>query len=444
MSNEPLKITSFEIENVKKVRAVSYKPAQDGLTVIGGRNGQGKTSVLDAIAYALGGEKFRPSELQNRDGMNPATIKVTLSNGIVVERSGKNASLKVTDPTGMRAGQKLLDAVIEVLALNLPKFLEASGKDKAKTLLRTLGIEDQLDALDKEEKRLYDDRTLAGREADEKKKYAANLPEFADVPDQLLSLNDLKDELTEILAWNADRQAKINNIEKLKNNYELESKRLEDLKQRMRDLEEQIVHQKEKTESSLKDYSLACQVGHPEERDASEVEKKIDDMENINAKIRQNNEKSMAMDVAKQKAEVVSALTNKIEDVRRRRMELLKSVPMPLEGLSIEDGELIYKGAKWDCMSSMEQTLVGISICHAVNPACGFVLLDRLECFDTAQLSALDNWMNKLQIQGISTRVSTGDECTLIIEDGIVRDDDTAVHTETKPEPKKEVELEDF
>lgn len=441
--SEVLKITSFEIENVKKVRAVSYRPAQDGLTVIGGKNGQGKTSILDAIAYALGGEKFRPSELQNRDGMNPANIKVTLSNGIIVERSGKNASLKVTDPTGMRAGQKLLDAVIEVLALNLPKFLEASGKEKAKVLLHTLGIEEQLEALDKEEKKAYDDRTLAGREADEKKKYAQGLPEFADVPEELLSLNDLKNELTEILSWNAACQAKINNIEKLKNDYELESKRLEDLKDRMKDLENQIVRQKEKTESAIKDYSLACQVGHPEERDASEVEKKIDDLEAINAKIRQNNEKSMAMDVANQKAEVVAALTNKIEEVRARRMELLKSVAMPLDGLSVEDGELIYKGAKWDCMSSMEQVLVGISICHAVNPSCGFVLLDKLECFDTAQLAALDNWMNQLQIQGISTRVSTGDECSLIIEDGIVREDDTATPI-AKQEPKKEVELEEF
>lgn len=448
MSNEPLKITSFEIENVKKVRAVSYRPAQDGLTVIGGRNGQGKTSVLDAIAYALGGEKFRPSELQNRDGMNPASIKVTLSNGIVVERSGKNASLKVTDPTGMRAGQKLLDAVIEVLALNLPKFLEASGKDKAKTLLRTLGIEDQLDALDKEEKKVYDDRTLAGREADEKKKYADGLPEFADVPEELLNVADLTKELTEILAWNADRQAKINNIEKLKNKYDNEHGRLESMKQRKRELEEEIDRQTKITQEALNDYSLACQAGHPEERDTAEVQKKIDDVQQINAKITKNLEKSAAMDVAKQKAEVYQALTRKVEEVRQKRMDLLKSVAMPLDGLSVEDGELVYKGAKWDCMSSMEQVLVGISICHAVNPKCGFVLLDKLECFDSDQLASLDNWMAKLAIQGIATRVSQGDECTLIIEDGVVREDDEdrlpEPEEETTGKIKKEVELEEF
>ena len=57
-----MKINKLEIENVKRIKAVRLKPAQNGLTVIGGNNNQGKTSVLDSIAWALGGEKYRPSE----------------------------------------------------------------------------------------------------------------------------------------------------------------------------------------------------------------------------------------------------------------------------------------------------------------------------------------------------------------------------------------------
>jgi DNA repair exonuclease SbcCD ATPase subunit len=58
---DQVKITSFEAENVKRVKAVELKPTENGLTIIGGRNGQGKTSVLDAIAWALGGNRFKPS-----------------------------------------------------------------------------------------------------------------------------------------------------------------------------------------------------------------------------------------------------------------------------------------------------------------------------------------------------------------------------------------------
>lgn len=100
-----LKINSFEIENVKRVRAVSLEPTENGLTVIGGRNGQGKTSVLDALAYALGGASHAPSKIQNADGITPARIDVTLSNGLHVVREGKNCSLKVTDPSGAKAGR---------------------------------------------------------------------------------------------------------------------------------------------------------------------------------------------------------------------------------------------------------------------------------------------------------------------------------------------------
>ena len=57
-----MKINKLEIENVKRIKAVRLEPAQNGLTVIGGNNNQGKTSVLDSIAWALGGEKYRPSE----------------------------------------------------------------------------------------------------------------------------------------------------------------------------------------------------------------------------------------------------------------------------------------------------------------------------------------------------------------------------------------------
>lgn len=103
-----VKISSLELENVKRVRAVRIEPTSDGLTVIGGRNNQGKTSVLDAIAWALGGNKRKPVN-PNRDGAaTPARLRVELDNGIVVERRGRTGALHVTDESGRKAGQALL------------------------------------------------------------------------------------------------------------------------------------------------------------------------------------------------------------------------------------------------------------------------------------------------------------------------------------------------
>ena len=127
-----VKITSLEIENLKRVKAVSLD-VTGPLTVIGGRNGQGKTSVLDSIMWALGGDKFKPSK-PVREGAQKAAVRVELSNGVTVERKGVNGSLHVTSATG-KGGQALLNEFVSAFALDLPKFMTASGTDKAKLLL---------------------------------------------------------------------------------------------------------------------------------------------------------------------------------------------------------------------------------------------------------------------------------------------------------------------
>ena len=107
--------------------------------------------------------------------MAPAHLKVILSNGVVVERKGKNSSLIVTDPTGRRSGQQLLNAFIEPLALDLPRFMEASDKEKADILLRIIGIGTELHVRDMEIKALYDKRTFTGQLAQQKKHFAEEL-----------------------------------------------------------------------------------------------------------------------------------------------------------------------------------------------------------------------------------------------------------------------------
>ena len=68
---EKIKINSLELEKVKRVKAVKLEPTANGLTVVGGKNNQGKTSVLDAITWALGGEKYKPSQPEREGSMIP-------------------------------------------------------------------------------------------------------------------------------------------------------------------------------------------------------------------------------------------------------------------------------------------------------------------------------------------------------------------------------------
>ena len=205
---DSIKINKLEIENVKRIKAVKIEPTKNGLTIVGGNNNQGKTSVLDSIAWALGGDRYKPSEATRNGSVVPPNLHIVMSNGLVVERKGKNSSLKVTDPNGNKGGQQLLNDFVEQLALDLPKFMESSGKEKAQTLLKIIGVGDQLTALEQQEKELYNERLYVGRTADQKAKFAKEQPYYPDAPKDLVSPSDLIKQQQEILARNGENQKK--------------------------------------------------------------------------------------------------------------------------------------------------------------------------------------------------------------------------------------------
>lgn len=210
-----VKITAFEAENVKRIKAVQIVPQQNGLTVIGGDNNQGKTSVLDAIAWALGGNRYRPETAQRDGAMTPPHLRLRLSNGLIVERKGKNSDLTVTDPAGQRGGQQLLDAFVEQLALDLPRFLQAGDKEKADTLLKIIGVGDKLIAADRQIKTLYDRRTTIGQIADQKKKFADEMQSYPEAPAEPVSATELIFRQQEVLARNGENQRKRDSAYKL-------------------------------------------------------------------------------------------------------------------------------------------------------------------------------------------------------------------------------------
>ena len=402
-----VKITSFEAENVKRVKAVTIIPAADGLTVIGGRNAQGKTSVLDAIAWALGGDKFRPGHPQRDGSVLPPRLRVLLSNGLVVERRGKNSELYITDPSGRKAGQTLLNSFVEQLALDLPKFMAASGREKAQTLLRIIGLGEQVEELERRGKTLYNERLALGRIADQKAKFAKEMTFYPNVPEEPLSAAELIAQQQDILARNGENQRK--------------RQRRDELKRTLDTAETQLAELTRRCEQLREDYRIAStDAADLLDQSTAELEENIRTIEQTNAKVRANLDKARAEADAQKLADEYAALTAQIEDVQREKLALLNGADMPLPGLSVTDGELTYNGQPWDCMSSSEQLIAATSIVRRLNPECGFVLLDRLEAMDTDMLAAFGRWLEGEGLQAIATRVSTGGECQIIIEDGEV------------------------
>ena len=406
-----MKINKLEIENVKRVKAVKIEPSENGLTVIGGRNNQGKTSVLDAIAWALGGDRYRPSQPMRDGSVIPPNLRVVMNNGLVVERKGKNSDLKVTDPTGKKGGQQLLNEFVEQLALDLPRFMDASGKEKAQTLLKIIGVGDQLAVLERKETEQYNRRHAIGQIADQKKKFANEQPYYPDAPKDLISPSELIRQQQEILARNGENQRKRAQLYQL----EKESRRIEEELEGLLQRQEKVQADLETARKSAEDL---------QDESTAELEESIANIEEINRKVRANMDKEKAEEDAREYQRQYDELTKEIFDTRKEKESLLENAALPLPELSVAEGELTYRGQKWDNMSGSDRLKVATAIVRRLKPACGFVLLDKLEQMDLETLQEFGEWLEGEGLQAIATRVSTGGECSIIIEDGYVAGQD--------------------
>jgi hypothetical protein len=409
-----IKINKLEIENVKRVKAVKIEPTSSGLTIVGGKNNQGKTSVLDAIAWGLGGNKYRPSKAEREGSVIPPYLHIVLSNGLIVERKGKNSELKVLDPNGEKAGQQLLNSFVEELAIDLPKFMNSTSKEKANILLRIIGVGDKLFDLERKEQEVYNQRRTIGQISDQKSKFAKEQIYFPDAPKEPISASELIKQQQTILARNGENQRKRQNFTQIQALYASQG-------QEIQRLEAQLNQAKTAYAKTGEDLAIAQKDALDLIDESTEaLEANIQQIDEINRKVRANLDKDKAETDAGEYRAQYEKLTNAIEDVRKQKAELLANADLPLEGLAVEDGDLIYNGQKWDNMSGADQLRVSTAIVRKLKPDCGFILLDKLEQMDIDTLNEFGKWLEQEGLQAIATRVSTGEECSIVIEDGYV------------------------
>ncbi|MBG9737113.1 chromosome segregation protein SMC [Paenibacillus alvei] len=414
MGNKVIKINKLEIENVKRVKAVKIEPTANGLTIVGGKNKQGKTSVLDALAWGLGGNKYRPSQATREGSVIPPNLHIVMSNGLIVERKGKNSDLKVIDPNGQKGGQQLLDSFVEELAIDLPKFMNASNKEKANILLRIIGVGSQLHELEVKEQEIYNRRHAIGQIADQKEKFAREQPYFPDAPKEPISASELIRQQQEILAKNGENQRKRQRLAYFEAERIAKGKEIARLEAELEELKKVYMKLGEDLAIARKD---ALDL-HDESTEA--LENNIRQIDEINRKVRANLDKDKAETDASDYRVQYDKLTAEINAIRQQKTDLLTNAHLPLPGLSVDDGELIYNGQKWDNMSGADQLQVSTAIVRKLKPNCGFILLDKLEQMDLDTLQEFGQWLEQEGLQAIATRVSTGEECSIIIEDGYV------------------------
>lgn len=411
--NDGITITSFEVENVKRVRAVRLAPSETGLTLIGGDNGQGKTSVIEALMGALGGDSYKQPV---REGADKGVVKVTLSNGIEVKRvytSAGGSRLEVVDPSGKRGGQQLLAAFISPFALDIATFMEAPDKKKADILLKVIGVNPQ--PFEERIRTLEADRLLKGRERDRAKGNAESLPYYEDVGDEKLDGNAISAQMTEALQHNARIRQASSDVQAAKDRMELAEIRR---KQAEEALAKAVAAQDEASAAHRDALEKAATVGKPVDTQA--VSAKLQEVTEINEKVSANLSRKAAQDLHAQLADEYKSISHEIEGVREELRSLLEGAELPYPGLGVNDGVLEYNGRPWSTLSESERLILATAVSRAVLPTCKFVLIDGMERMDRKTLKTFTAWLVAQGLQAIGTRVGDDGENTIIIEDGEV------------------------
>ncbi|WP_423253506.1 chromosome segregation protein SMC, partial [Melissococcus plutonius] len=272
----------------------------------------------------------------------------------------------------------------------------------------------QLAQLENSETELYNKRRTIGQIKEQKKKYAKEMPFFPEAPKELVSISELVNQQQEILARNGQNQLKRQQLNEITRQAETEQFQIEQLEQQLNELKAKHTQTLANLETAQKS-AIALQ-----DESTEELEKNIAEIDEINRRVRINLDKEKAEEDASDYQKQYDTLTSDIELIRQKKLNLLTSAELPLPGLSVEEGELIYNGQKWDNMSGSDQLKVSTAIVRKLKPQCGFVLLDKLEQMDMNTLNEFSQWLQQEGLQAIATRVSTGDECSIIIEDGYV------------------------
>ncbi len=428
MSEDTMRIVQLKSENIKRIRAITITP-QGNTVVIGGDNGQGKTSAIDSIAMALGGGKLIPSTPIRR-GQKHARIEIDLGDLLVERRfTSKGSTLTVMPKDGrepFKSPQGILDKLVGKLSFDPLDFVTMKPDAQLKTLKELVGLD--LSDLDAKRKELYDERYLANVEAKQIEAQVEALGRTHDVPDEPVSVESLLEEIEQAETHNAQSvtlKARLENEQAALARHKDAAIRcdeeIERLRQRALELKAERTAHNEKAGASTQVISVlnkTIEAFVP--KDTADLKEQIKTADEQNRKIRENESRKKLTSLMRKKNGESLNLTNKIEDVDNEKEQRLAEAEFPVKGLSFSETGVLLNGLPFDQASSAEQLKVSIAMGIAMNPKLKVLLIRDGSLLDEHSLATVAQMADENDCQVWIERVSKGDEVSVIIEDGMV------------------------
>ena len=402
-----MKIVSLTAENVKRLKAVEITPDGNVVTITG-RNAQGKTSVLDAIWLALGGGPAQKGTSKPiRDGEDHASVTLDLGD-VVVARTwkGDKTALTVTAADGAKysSPQGVLDALVGRLSFDPLEFTRLSARDQKAALLDLVDLGVDLDALDADRKRFFDERTEVGRQG----KAIGDVVVDESLPTEPVSATAILSLIRE--AQDAERRA---------SEARLRVARASDSVAR---LTAQIAALTEDLDRTTLDHAQAVSIvaALPPLPDVATLESDLATVEQTNDAIRSNNEaRAQSERKAALRAEY-DALTAKVAAVDVAKAEALAGATFPIDGLAFDESGVTYQGVPFSQASSAEQIRVSLAMAMSLNPKLRVIRILDGSLLDADNLALITEAAVAADYQVWIERVSDPSETAVVIEDGEV------------------------
>lgn len=410
------KIIRLQATNYKRLKAVEITP--DGnIVTIAGKNGAGKSSVLDAITAALGGVDKRKTPKPIRDGEETATI-ILETDELVVTRhfsatGASSLSVKTHDGAKFPKAQAKLDDLLGKLSLDPFAFTMLSEKEQLETLLNLVDLPFDPQELEQQRKALYEQRAEVGRQG----KAIGEVVVDKSLPAEEQSAGELIAQIREAQDHNAELDNAMQAVEVQRitvSNREAEIERLE----------EQLAEARQQLEVDQSNHRLAQEkaASMGSKRDTSDLETQLSNVEESNVAIRANNAARRRKAEQDRLRDEYKAYTAKLEELDRTKADGLAKAEMPVEGLGFDEHGVTFEGIPFKQTNTASQIRVSFAMAMALNPKLRVIRIAEGSLLDEDNMKLIADMAAEHDFQVWVETVGAGDGTGVIIEDGEIKE----------------------
>jgi len=429
-----MKILNLQANNILKLTAIDITPT-DNMVLVIGKNGAGKSSILDCIVMALKGGREIP-EVPIKKGADKGKIRIDLGEFILTKSFTKdNNYLKVEakDGSKVESPQKFLDKIVGNVSFDPLSFLNNEKLKQRNLLLEIIGV--NVDEIDKKEKALRDERTVIGREQTKADALYKSLPYHDGIDHAVeIGVDELSGKLVKAMEFNNKLATDLAFNEQIKVRAQQEINETTRIENQITELQKRMVEIKGRIESIKKTYRAEKELlSSLAPIDITALQTKIEELGITNRQVRENNAHVQAKTALSAITKDYDALTRQIDTITQERKTLLSSASMPVDGLDFDDGGLLFNGIPLDQASDGEKLMVSLGISMALNPTLRVLRIKDGSLLDESNRAIIRSIIKDKDYQLWFESVGDKGDVGILIEEGEIVSVDGKKPSRTPP-----------